>query len=99
MNTRRISLELPLLLGLGEFLDNPVALEARDVVDEENAIQVVDLMLQAGGEKARGVNLLGLALAVEIAGIHLRWAAHHVVIFGDRQAAFPISAPCPAGPG
>jgi alkyl hydroperoxide reductase subunit AhpF len=34
--------------GFLEFLDHPVALELRDVVDEENAIEMVDLVLEIG---------------------------------------------------
>ena len=42
--------------GFLEFLDHPVALELRDVDDEEKAIEMVDLALQEGGERALGQN-------------------------------------------
>ena len=35
---------------LGEFLDDAVALELGDVIDEEHAVGVIDLVLQAGRE-------------------------------------------------
>jgi hypothetical protein len=47
-----------------EFLDHPVALELRDMIDEENAIEMVDLVLQDSREQALGQDLAFLALAV-----------------------------------
>jgi hypothetical protein len=35
---------------LGEFLDHPSALEPGEMIDEEDAVQMVDLVLQASGE-------------------------------------------------
>src|ERR1700677_5266488 len=74
-----------------EFLDHPVALELGDVVDEENAIEMVDLMLQNGGEQALGQNLAFLPLAVEGAGAHGRGTLDLGVIFGDRETALLVS--------
>jgi hypothetical protein len=42
--------------GLLEFLGPPVALELRDVDDEEKAIEMVDLALRKAGERALGQN-------------------------------------------
>jgi hypothetical protein len=43
------------------------ALELGQVVDEQHAVQVVDLVLEAGGEQAVGLHdLAQLAFAVEV---------------------------------
>ena len=42
--------------GFLELLDHPVALELGDVVDEEDAIEMVDLVLQNDGGRALGQN-------------------------------------------
>ncbi len=36
------------------------------MVDEQHAVEMVDLVLQAGGEQAVGLDLLRLAVEVEI---------------------------------
>src|SRR5580692_8776522 len=73
--------------GFLELLDHPVALELRDVVDEENAIEMVDLVLQDGGEQALGQDLAFLALAVERAGTYGRRPLDLGVIFRNGKAA------------
>ena len=50
--------------GLGEFLDDPIALELGNVVDEQYAVEVVDLVLQAGGEQTLGFDLFLIAIEV-----------------------------------
>ena len=55
-----------LLRRLLESLHHHVALELGDVIDEQDAVGVVDLMLQTGGEQAGGLDLMRLALEVEI---------------------------------
>src|SRR5580704_16767152 len=77
--------------GLLEFLDHPVALELGNVVDEENAIEVVDLVLQDGGEQALGQDLAFLALAVEGAGAYGRRPLDLGVIFRNGKAALLVS--------
>ncbi len=54
------------LAGLGEFLHHHVALQPRYVVDEEHAVEMVDFVLQAGGEQAFGGQFLLLAVAVDV---------------------------------
>ena len=39
------------LRRLLEFLDHPVALELREAIDEQDAVEMVDLVLDAGGEQ------------------------------------------------
>src|SRR5581483_5849976 len=52
---------------LGEALDHHVALQLRNVVDEQLAVEVIDLMLQAGGKDTSGIDLLQLAVPVKVA--------------------------------
>jgi hypothetical protein len=73
--------------GLLEFLDHPVALELRDVVDEEDAVEVVDLVLQHRGQKALGQDFSELAFAVEGAGAHGGGPLDLGVIFRNAEAA------------
>ena len=90
--------ERPLAVGgalghLGEFLDHAVALEFRDVVDEQHAVEMVDLMLQRRRQQALGEHFPRLALAVEKARAHLRRPLDLFVIFRDRQAALLVDRP------
>jgi hypothetical protein len=47
---------------LVNFLITIGPLQLGDVVDEQDAVEMVDLMLQAGGQQAVGQHLLLLAL-------------------------------------
>src|SRR3546814_19656340 len=60
------------LLRLQALAQDHVALQRRQVVDEENAVEVVHLMLDAGGQQALGVHLPDSVLAVEEAHADLR---------------------------
>src|SRR6202034_3188890 len=53
-------------LGFGQLLEQHGALEAGEMIDEQNPFQMVHLMLQAGGEHAVGFDLYPLAVEVEI---------------------------------
>src|SRR5215472_6444786 len=52
--------------GFGEFLDDPVALELGEVIDEEHTVEMVDLVLHAGCEQARGLKLALGSVEIEI---------------------------------
>ncbi len=54
------------LRRLGELLDHHLAFQARDIVDEQHAVQVVDLVLQASRKQAVGFDDLFFAIAVEM---------------------------------
>src|SRR5687768_3205733 len=56
------------LAGLGELLEDHVALQAGEVVDEEYAFEMVHLVLQADGEQAVQLLLPLLTVAIEPAG-------------------------------
>ena len=60
------------------------------MVDEQHAVEVVDLVLQAGREQAVGLDLVRLALEVEIFDLDLRRALDLLVEFRDRQAALLV---------
>src|SRR5262245_8245922 len=83
-----------LLLGplrrLGEFLDDAVALELGQVIDEQHAVEVVDLVLQAGGEQPVRLDLMRLAVEIREANLHERRPLDLLVQFGNRQAAFLV---------
>src|SRR5947209_19132164 len=49
-------------LRLGQFAQDHAALQRRDVVDEQGAVEMVDLVLDAGGEDACRVDLADLVL-------------------------------------
>ncbi|PAV70046.1 hypothetical protein WR25_02225 [Diploscapter pachys] len=62
------------------------------MVDEEHPVQMVDLMLHAGGEQAGQLFLMrgaGFVLPADTARCR---ALHIGILFGDRQAAFVIGA-------
>src|SRR5712691_9649668 len=78
------------LRRLGELLEDAVALELGKVVDEQDAVEMVDLVLQAGGEEPIGLDLLRRTLEIEVFYLHLRRAFHVAVIFRDREAALLV---------
>ena len=78
---------------LGQLLELPhhhVALQLGNVVDEQHAVEVVDLVLQAGREQAVGLELLRLAVRDRDSRPSPRRALDLGVIVGDRQAAFLV---------
>src|SRR5689334_13494412 len=75
---------------LGEFLDHALAFEPRDVIDEQHAVEMIDLMLQAGGKEPARLHLLLSALKVEILDPHLRRPLDLLVELRDREAAFLV---------
>src|SRR5687767_7155190 len=50
-----------------ELAHDDIALQAGEEIDDQLAVQVVDLMLKGGGQEAIGRQLLRFPLAVEIA--------------------------------
>src|SRR5690606_4342012 len=55
-------------LGLGQLLAHHLALERAQVVDEQLAVEVVDLVLHAYRQQSVGGQFKGLAVAVQ--GLH-----------------------------
>src|SRR5215469_13957927 len=65
-----------LALRLLQLAQDDVALQRRDVVDEEDALEMVHLVLDHRREQARGFERADLVLAIEIADADLRRAGH-----------------------
>src|ERR1700679_3620208 len=84
--TRPLVLFQPLLLG--ELAHDHVALERGQVIDEQDAVQVVDLVLQAGGQQAVGLYFALDASLIEIADFHAGRAGDIGVLAGQGQASF-----------
>src|ERR1700680_4827543 len=72
-------------LRFRQLAQNHPALEGRDVIDEQHTVEMVDLVLQAGGEEALGVDLADLVLVVEIAQPDRRRARDIGIMLGQRQ--------------
>src|SRR5262245_11568402 len=72
-----------LLRRLGELLDHAITLELGDVVDEQHAVEMVDLVLQAYREQPGSFHFFHFAGEVEVAHGHLGRALDLFVILGD----------------
>src|SRR5262249_59901554 len=78
------------LRRLAEFLDDAGALELGDVVDEQHAVEMVDLVLQAGRQQPVRLDLLLVAGKIGVADAYLRRALDLLIIFRNRQTAFLV---------
>src|SRR5260370_40879278 len=78
------------LRRLGKLLGDAIAFQLRNVVDEQLAIEMIDLMLDTGRKQPGRLLLMGLAIKVGVAKPHCRGPLDLFVIFGDRQAAFLV---------
>ena len=67
-----------------------VALELRDMVDEQHAVQMVDFVLDALAQQILGFQLLFFALLIEIGQADALRPRDIGILVGDRQAAFVI---------
>src|SRR5438046_10765593 len=54
-------------LGLGELAQDHAALQRRDVVDKQDAVEMIDLVLQTSCEEALRLDLADFVLVVKIA--------------------------------
>src|SRR5271169_273492 len=87
------------MLGdLDEFLDHPIALQLREIVYEQHAVEMVDLMLQHGRKQVFGEHFLMRAIAVDVAHANARWPLDLPVIFGDGEAALLVRPALVRGP-
>src|SRR5258708_39532249 len=82
-----LSLLLRFLRCLGELLNDALALELRNVVDEQHAVDVIDFVLNAGGEQAFGVFFVPLAFKVEVSDFGSCRPLDVLMDVRDRQAA------------
>src|SRR3546814_5498177 len=82
--------ELRRLAQLRELLQHHLALQPRQMVDEENAFQMVVLVLDARRHQPGHALLMMLAVLVLPVDGDLGGARHLGILFGDRQAALLI---------
>src|SRR3954452_1604669 len=75
---------------LGELLEDHVPLQAREMVDEQHAVEMVHLVLEAGGAHAVDLFLADLAVEIEPAGADAVRAVHFRILIRHRQAAFGV---------
>src|SRR5689334_12631321 len=75
-------------LRLCELLEGHRALEARKMIDKQNAFEVIDFVLQTGGEQSLRLQLLQTPLAVEIFGPDLRRPLDLFPYIRNRETAF-----------
>src|SRR5690606_22644301 len=75
-------------LVLLELLANALLLEPRQMIDEDLAVEVVDLMLDAGREQTGRLELERAAVAVERAHAHAPRAHDRLEDARHRQASF-----------
>src|SRR5262245_24621917 len=76
------------LFLLGESAQDHVPLQRRDMIHEQRAFEVVDLVLDDDGKQAVRLHLAFGAGLVEIADADFFWPRHHLVFFRQREAAF-----------
>ena len=86
-------------LHLQHLLADAVLLEPRQVLGEELAVQVVDLVLDAHGQQAIGLQREGLAIQTQRRDGDGVGALDLVVDAGDGQAPFLVALQRVAGPG
>src|SRR6185312_1326986 len=77
-------------LRLGELAQDDVALQGRDVVDEQHAFEVVHLVLDAGRRQPAELDRAELVLVVEVAQLDRRRPLDIGIVVGQRQAAFAV---------
>src|SRR3984893_12105181 len=77
----------PVLGVLSEFPHDTVALQPGKMIDEQDAVQMVDLMLETGRQNAVRLDLLRAAIAIEVTGAHAGRPLDVLENVRDRQAA------------
>jgi hypothetical protein len=73
---------------LFQLLADALALEAGQIIHEQLAVQVIDLVLDAHRQQAIGIQLEGLAVAVQGAHLDALGALNLLEEARHRQAAF-----------
>ncbi len=77
----------PVLGVLSEFPHEEVALQPGNMIDEQDAIQMIDLMLQASRQNAVRLDLSRVAIAIEVTGAHAGRPLDILENVRDRQTA------------
>src|SRR5690606_18520969 len=87
-----------LLFRLGESAHHPIALEPRDVVDEQHPVQMIDFMLNAGSQQPGAVHLPFRPVAVEKADAAFGGTFDLFVVLRNGQASLLVDRAFPGGP-
>src|SRR5690348_17202734 len=75
-------------LHLPEPAQNDAALQGADVIDEENALEVIHLVLKTSREQPVGVQLLGRVVVIEVTHMDARRPLDFGELLGERKAPF-----------
>ncbi|CAM5282340.1 hypothetical protein ATER59S_00417 [Aquamicrobium terrae] len=73
--------------NLAEVVSRPLPAQAGNPVEEQNTFDVVDLMLNADGKGASGVQQVACTLQVQIANRNLPVSRHRDAVAGHRKTA------------
>src|SRR5437588_928238 len=79
--------------GLRQLLNlfqDAILLEAAQMIDEQHAVEMVDLVAERPGHQPLAPHLALLAVAVEVADLHALRPRHGLGEVGDRQTAFVL---------
>src|SRR5687767_5714181 len=76
------------LRKLRDFLQDSIALETAQVIDEERAVEMIDLVAHRPGHQSVAPHLALLSVAIEIAQLHPLRAGDDLDKVGNRETAF-----------
>jgi hypothetical protein len=79
-----------MLGGLDEFSRDAIPLQPRQMIDEQDPVQMIDFMLQAGRQKSIRFDFLDAAVPIGVAGTHPGRTLDLLEKIWDRQAALLI---------
>src|SRR3546814_16510391 len=88
---------IPVLLQLQILLQRPIPLERRQVVADQLAVEMIDLVLDAGRPQVVHLEHERLAVAVKRLYLDAVGAGDVGEDAGARKECFPLSAPLPGG--
>ena len=75
-------------MQLLDLADDEIALQAAQAVDEENAVEMIDLVLHGAGQQLFAFDLNGISVYVLRANLDPCGAADLLANLGQAQAAF-----------
>src|SRR5918992_694601 len=81
------ALSTPRALGLGQFAQDERALERRQVIGEQDAVEMIHLVLQTARQQPVGIDLPLQALAVEVAYADLACAGDFPKLLRQAETA------------
>src|SRR4051812_21600317 len=78
------------LLRLQELAQDDVALQRREMIDEQDALEMIHLVLNTGREQTVGFELADLVLMVEVAHLDRGRPGHVGIVLGQAEAALVV---------